>query len=152
RKLLLPSSNMKILTLAAAAERLGWDYSYETRVAAVGQVDAGVLDGDLLVVGAGDPSIDDWDGAASRLFDEWASEIKAAGIHAVTGRLIGDDNSFENEGLGAGWAWDDLDRSFATSIGALQFNENTAQIKVAPGASPGAEATITFAPPAAMLV
>ena len=37
--------------------------------------------------------------------------------------------------LGSGWAWDDLDRSFATGVGALQFNQNTARLVVAPGAS-----------------
>ena len=73
-KLLVPSSNLKILTLAAAADRLGWDYSYETRVEAFGTidgaagVDAGVLNGDLLVIGSGDPTIENWAGDATRLF------------------------------------------------------------------------------------
>src|SRR5437868_3448155 len=61
-KLLLPGSNLKIVTLAAAAERLGWDFAYETRIYAAGPIADGVLAGDLLVVGDGDPSIDDWDG------------------------------------------------------------------------------------------
>ena len=155
-KLLLPSSNLKILTLAAAADRLGWDYRYETQVAAFGTIDAaagaGVLNGDLLVIGTGDPSIENWAGDATRLFQQWADEIKAAGIHTVTGRIIGDDNAFDDEGLGAGWAWDDLDRSYATSVGALQFNENTAQITIAPGPTVGADAVITAAPPSAGLI
>ena len=153
-KLLLPSSNLKILTLAAAAYQLGWDYTYETRVAASGSIDAGagVLNGDLLITGTGDPSIENWAGDATRLFREWAEEIKAAGIHTVTGRVVGDDNAFVDEGLGAGWAWDDLGRSYATSVGALQFNENTAQITIAPGPTAGADATITAAPPSAGLI
>ncbi len=157
-KLLVPSSNLKILTLAAAADRLGWDYSYETRVEAFGTidgaagVDAGVLNGDLLVIGSGDPTIENWAGDATRLFRQWAGELKAAGIHTVTGRLIGDDNAFDDEGLGAGWAWDDLDRSYATSVGALQFNENTAQITVGPGPTVGADAVITAGPPSAGLI
>ena len=152
RKLLLPSSNMKILTLAAAADRLGWDYAYETQVRAVGPISAGVLDGDLIVVGSGDPSIDNWDGIASRLFEGWADGLKAAGIHAVTGRIIGDDNAFDDETLGAGWAWDDLDRSYATGAGALQFNENTAQATIGPGAAVGDDATIAITPPGAALI
>ena len=72
RKLFVPASNMKILTLAAAAERLGWDYSFETRLVGAGAIDADGLDGDLVVVGSGDPTIDDWDGAATRLFQDWA--------------------------------------------------------------------------------
>ncbi len=151
-KLLLPSSTMKVLTLAAAAERLGWDYTYETRLVAGGELEGGVLDGPLVVVGGGDPTIDNWDGAASRLFQDWAEQLKAAGVRTVTGNLIGDDNSFDDEPLGAGWMWDDLDRSFATGVGALQFNENTAQLTLAPGSSVGDRAVVTAAPPGAELV
>ena len=62
----------------------------------------------------------------------WARELKARGISVVTGRVIGDDNRLPDVLLGAGWAWDDLDRSFATGVGALQFNQNTARLMVAP--------------------
>src|SRR5712692_5601526 len=61
RKLMMPASNMKIVTLAAAAERLGWDYTYETQVFAAGEIESGVLRGDLIVVGSGDPSVTDKD-------------------------------------------------------------------------------------------
>jgi serine-type D-Ala-D-Ala carboxypeptidase/endopeptidase (penicillin-binding protein 4) len=152
RKLLIPSSNMKIVTLAAAAERLGWDYTFETRLAAAGPIAGGVLDGDLVAIGSGDPSFDDWDGAASTIFRDWAEQLKTAGVHAVTGRIVGDDNAFDDGGLGAGWAWDDLDRSYATSVGALQFNENTAQIVVTPGAQAGTSALVSFRPESAGLV
>src|SRR5471030_3494927 len=56
-KLMLPASNMKIVTLAAAAEKLGWEYRYETRVAAAGPIEGGTLQGDLVVIGTGDPSL-----------------------------------------------------------------------------------------------
>src|SRR5262249_28306663 len=132
QKLLLPSSNLKILTLAAAADKLGWDFTYQTRLIAAGSIANGVLDGDLIVVGSVDPSIDNWDGAATRLFAGWAEQLKADGIHTVTGRIIGDDDAFDDDGLGRGWEWDDLDRSYAASVGALQFNENTAQVTIGP--------------------
>jgi D-alanyl-D-alanine carboxypeptidase/D-alanyl-D-alanine-endopeptidase (penicillin-binding protein 4) len=115
-------------------------------------VSAGVLDGDLLVIGSGDPTIENWAGDANALFKDWADQLKAAGIQAVTGRLIGDDRAFTDEGIGAGWAWDDLDRSFATRAGALQFNEGTAQIRIAPGASAGADAIVTAEEASAGLV
>ena len=58
-KLMIPASNMKIVTLAAAAEKLGWDYRYETQLVATGSIVSGTLDGDLVVVGSGDPTLDD---------------------------------------------------------------------------------------------
>jgi D-alanyl-D-alanine carboxypeptidase/D-alanyl-D-alanine-endopeptidase (penicillin-binding protein 4) len=145
RTLLVPGSNAKIPTLAAAAERLGWNFSYETRVLAVGAIDFGFLDGDLLVVGTGDPSLDDWDGAATQLFAVWAERLKASGIRTVGGRLIGDDNDFDEDALGAGWAWDDLGASFAAGAGALQFNQNTVRVSIAPG-SPGHPAIVDDLP------
>jgi D-alanyl-D-alanine carboxypeptidase/D-alanyl-D-alanine-endopeptidase (penicillin-binding protein 4) len=143
RTLLLPASTLKVIVLAAAAERLGWAYTYETHVLAQGAIDFGFLDGDLIVVGSGDPSLDDWDGAAAQVFRIWADRLKTAGIRTIGGRLIGDDNVFDDEGLGRGWAWDDLGASFATSVGALQFNENTARLQIAAGASVGDRPRIT---------
>src|SRR5262245_62296374 len=63
-KLMMPASTMKVVTLAAAAEKLSWDYNYPTRVFTTGRVVDGVLQGDLIVVGFGDASIDDWEGIA----------------------------------------------------------------------------------------
>jgi len=146
RKLFVPASNMKIVTLAAAAERLGWDYTYETRLLAAGRVDAGRLDGDLVVAGSGDPSIGYLDGSADRLFDDWAAKLKAAGIQTVSGRLIGDDNAFDDEELGFGWSWDDLPDDYAAGVSALQFNENAVRLTIAPGPSVGSSAGISLSP------
>src|SRR5438067_4894039 len=76
-KLLMPGSTLKLMTLAAAAERLGWDYVYDTRLIAAGPIDAGVLDGDLVVVGSGDPSILDGETVPSGVFAGWAETLKS---------------------------------------------------------------------------
>jgi D-alanyl-D-alanine carboxypeptidase/D-alanyl-D-alanine-endopeptidase (penicillin-binding protein 4) len=146
QKLLLPASNVKVITLAVAAERLGWDFTFATDLSQTGLVDGGVLYGDLVVTGSGDPSIDDWDGKATALFHQWARELKARGISTVTGGVIGDDNRWPDLLIGGGWAWDDLDRSFATGVGALQFNQNTARLLVAPGAGMNDPALIRVEP------
>ena len=56
-RLMMPASTMKLITLAVAAERLGWDYRYETQLLSAGPVVDGVLRGDLIVRGSGDPTI-----------------------------------------------------------------------------------------------
>jgi serine-type D-Ala-D-Ala carboxypeptidase/endopeptidase (penicillin-binding protein 4) len=145
-KLMMPASTMKVVTLAAAAEKLGWDYTYSTRVFTTGRIVEGVLQGDLIVVGSGDPSLDDWDGMATQLFADWATQLKAAGIHAIRGRIIGDDNLFDDDGYGLGWSWDDMARSFSAGVSALQFNEGSVQLKIAPGRSIGSKAAITVVP------
>jgi serine-type D-Ala-D-Ala carboxypeptidase/endopeptidase (penicillin-binding protein 4) len=146
-KLLMPGSTLKIATLAAAADRLGWDFTFETRLVAAGSIDAGVLNGDLLVVGAGDPSLVAADGMAARVFADWADALKARGIHAIRGRIIGDDNRFDDETLGPGWAWDDLAGRDAVAVSALQYNENVAQVTIAPGLAAGDETRVTIEPP-----
>lgn len=132
-RLMMPASTLKVVTLAAAAQALGWDFSYTTALHRIGSVTQGTLDGDLLITGTGDPSFDDWDGQATTRFAEWAARLKEIGITSVTGRIIGDDDAFEEHGLGNGWAWDDVAASYATAVGGLQFNENTAQLVVTPG-------------------
>jgi serine-type D-Ala-D-Ala carboxypeptidase/endopeptidase (penicillin-binding protein 4) len=59
--------------------------------------------------------------------------LKDRGIHAVTGRLIGDDNSFVDGDVSLGWTWDDLYASYAAQVSGLQFNQNTARVAVTPG-------------------
>jgi D-alanyl-D-alanine carboxypeptidase/D-alanyl-D-alanine-endopeptidase (penicillin-binding protein 4) len=149
RKLLLPSSAMKIVTLAGAADQLGWDYTFSTRLVGTGPIRDGALAGDLVVIGSGDPSIDDWDGQATTLFHQWADLLKGAGITRINGRIVGDDNAFSDEPLGAGWAWDDLAASYATAIGALQYNENTAQLVISAGRAAGEPGRVEVTPPGA---
>jgi D-alanyl-D-alanine carboxypeptidase/D-alanyl-D-alanine-endopeptidase (penicillin-binding protein 4) len=145
-KLMLPASSLKVLTLAAAADQLGWDFRYDTKVFVSGQVRGGVLHGDLVVVGSGDPSLDDWDGIATRLWAGWAEQLKAAGITAIDGRIVGDDNAFDDDGIGYGWAWDDIPAGFAAPASALQFNEGNVQVRLGPGDAVGDRAIATLTP------
>ena len=145
-KLAMPASNMKLVTLAVAAERLGWTFAYDTRLEAIGTIAGGTLDGDLIVVGGGDPSIAGQDYGQAPLFAEWADALKQAGITRVNGRLIGDDRLFDRDGLGAGWSWDYLTNSYAAPSSALSYNENAIVVRVSPGGAVGAKATIDAAP------
>jgi D-alanyl-D-alanine carboxypeptidase/D-alanyl-D-alanine-endopeptidase (penicillin-binding protein 4) len=145
-KLVMPASNMKIMTLSAAAERLGWDFTFETRLYATGPIAGGVLRGDLLVVGSGDPTINGRGGSPRRVFLDWAARLKAAGITAIEGRIIGDDRAFDDEPLGRGWAWDDLAAGYAAKVSALQYNEDLVSVVLQPGAVVGAPASIEIRP------
>lgn len=146
-KLVVPASNMKIVTMAVAAERLGWNATFETTLEATGPVIDGTLRGNLIVTGGGDPSIGSPDDRPAQLFFEWADALRAAGIHGVTGQIIGDTRAFERDTLGAGWAWDYLSAGYATGSSALSYNENVAVVRIRPGAAEGATAQIALTPP-----
>jgi D-alanyl-D-alanine carboxypeptidase/D-alanyl-D-alanine-endopeptidase (penicillin-binding protein 4) len=143
-RLMMPASNMKIVTLAAAADVLGWDYRFTTTLDTSASVEAGVLKGDLIVRGDGDPTINSRDKRAASLLDEWAAALQAAGIQQIDGRIIGDDQRFDDEGIGPGWAWDYLQFGYAAPVGALQFNENLATLTVGPAAQAGDPAQVTL--------
>jgi D-alanyl-D-alanine carboxypeptidase/D-alanyl-D-alanine-endopeptidase (penicillin-binding protein 4) len=147
----MPASTMKIVTVAAAADRLGWGYRYRTALETAGTVEDGVLHGDLIVTGTGDPSIGSPDAGHAPLFLEWAGALRAHGITTVEGRLIGDDDLFDDERLGAGWAWDYLGSGYAAPSGALSYNENVAVLHVSPARTAGQPAIIQASPPGHLL-
>jgi D-alanyl-D-alanine carboxypeptidase/D-alanyl-D-alanine-endopeptidase (penicillin-binding protein 4) len=80
------------------------------------------------------------------VFDQWASALRAAGVHEISGRIVGDDQTFDDEGFGDGWSWDYLQFGYAAPVGALQINENVAQLAVVPGVRPGDPAVLTLSP------
>ena len=146
-RLQIPASNQKVLTAAAAAERLGWDYRYTTRIYATGPIDAnGAVNGDLVVVSNGDPTINPRHPERWAIFDEWGKQLAAKGIRQVNGYLIGDDNAFEEPGWAPGWAWDDLAFGYGAAASALQYNENQVELMIGPGIEVGSRAVISVSP------
>lgn len=142
--LLMPASNMKILTLAAAAQQLGWDYTFETTVQATTPLDPdGTIRGDLVVRGNGDPTISRQSGGGETLAS-WADLLWSAGVRRVEGRVIGDGTPLPGDRFGQAWQWDDLTFGYAAPVSGLIYNENTAEIVIGPGPSEGAAASVTL--------
>ena len=138
--LVMPASNMKIVTLATAAERLGWDYRFETRLETGAPATAGVLHGDLVVVGGGDPSINGQGGPPDEVFAGWAAALRQAGISRIDGHIVGDDDAFDDERYGDEWSWDDFAYGYQAPVGALQVDEGLVDVVIAPGREIGAPA------------
>ena len=141
--LLVPASVAKLMSVATAADAVGWDYRYTTTVRATGPIVNGVLQGDLIVVGSGDPSIG---GRAGDDFTSWVQAIKSAGIRRIEGRVIGDDDLIDEPRPQLAWAWDDLGYTTGALFGALNLAENRSTITIAPGPSSGAPAVVTVDP------
>ena len=147
-KMFVPASNMKLVTGTAALETLGPGWRYRTAVVAGGPVENGVLRGDLVVVGSGDPTIaaDFQNGDPLAVFRAWADSLRAHGVTRITGRIVGDDDVFDDRALGRGWAWDDTDAYYSAEIGGLQYNLGVVGIAVTPGSAPGSEGRIRLVP------
>ncbi len=147
-RLFMPASNQKLLTSSVALARLGPEFRWTTPVLSRGTRAADTLQGDLVVVGRGDPSLSlRMSGGTDVLapLRPWADSLRARGIGVISGRVVGDASYFPDAIYGEGWMWDDLPDSYSAPIGALQFNEAFAFLDVVPGA-PGSPATVTLRP------
>lgn len=144
---LRPASNMKLFTSAAGLDRLGHNYRYRTELYARGPIVNGVLDGDLIVKGSGDPSIGGrfTDGDITLTFRQWADSLKAAGIRQITGRVIGDDDIFDDEALGYGWNPRDFKFWYSAEMSGLVLNDNCVDVTIR-GTSRGSRAEVTWEP------
>ena len=83
---LVPASNMKLFTTAAALDLLDDDFQVTTTVYARGGVDSGgVLSGDVKIEGRGDPSIGGrfHDGNSTAVIEQWVTDLKRAGIKTL---------------------------------------------------------------------
>jgi D-alanyl-D-alanine carboxypeptidase/D-alanyl-D-alanine-endopeptidase (penicillin-binding protein 4) len=146
---LLPASNMKLYTTAAALDRLGPDFQYTTSLYADGPVlPGGTLDGNLILVGRGDPAVSGrfFGDSATYVYDRFADELRRAGVRRVTGRLIGDASYFDDELAAPGWEIGNLLWWYGARANALSFNDNVVTMEIRPGPSVGAPVEVSFYP------
>ena len=130
-KLLVPASNMKILTSAVALDALGPDFRYATTIVARGDVRAGTLDGDLLVIGRGDPTVSDHAAGDAMLpLRALAESLWVRGIRRVRGRVQPFGDAFPDANVGYAWEYDDLSSTSGAPIDELLFNEGVSDIHV----------------------
>jgi len=148
KKMFMPASNMKLFTSSSAMIALGPNYRFSTRLVTNGEVKNGVLNGDLIVVGSGDPTISGRfdSGKVTITFEHWADSLKALGITRINGNIIGDDNCFDDEYYGAGWSADYETDYYAAQISGLSFNDNCVDIRIAPSASVTDICSLTVSP------
>ena len=144
-KLVMPGSNMKILTLAAVAETLGWEYRFETKVVTSAPLESGVLRGDLVVVGSGDPSISERSDEPG-VFASMARQLADAGVRIIDGRVIGDDDALDDKGFGDGWSLDNLPYGYSAPVTALEYNEGSVDLVIRAGAAAGDPVDIQVKP------
>jgi D-alanyl-D-alanine carboxypeptidase/D-alanyl-D-alanine-endopeptidase (penicillin-binding protein 4) len=124
-RLFMPASNMKIVTGSVALALLGPDYRYRTAFVSRGAIRDSVLDGDLIVIGRGDPTVSNraQQGDARSWMRRAADSIAARGIKRVTGSLIRGGNAFPDSIYGYGWELDDLSGDSGAPVDELLYDE-----------------------------
>ncbi|MEG5174746.1 D-alanyl-D-alanine carboxypeptidase/D-alanyl-D-alanine endopeptidase [Microcoleus sp. B3-D7] len=132
QKYFIPASNAKLLTTAAALQKLGADFRIKTSVYS-GE------NGSLYVAGRGDPSI------AEAQLKSLAQQLKQRGISQVN-QLIGDDSYFQGSAVNPNWEWEDAQAGYGAPINSLIFNQNAIDLLLSPQAI-GQPLKVTFAEP-----
>jgi D-alanyl-D-alanine carboxypeptidase/D-alanyl-D-alanine-endopeptidase (penicillin-binding protein 4) len=148
QKSFMPASNMKLFTTSAALTSLTPDFRYTTTLIANGSIKRGVLDGDLILKGSGDPTISGRynGGKVTETFEQWADSAKAKGIWEIKGNLLGDDNCFDEDFYGDGWDANYETDWYAAQFGGIMFNDNCVDMTVVAGDSIGAPAKVSWIP------
>ena len=145
-KLFMPASNQKIVTGSVALTLLGPEYQFSTTFGARGTVEGGVLRGDLVVIGRGDPSMSNsMRGDVMQAMRAIPDSLRAHDVRYVSGRLIRSGDAFPDAWHGFGWGWDDFDFGYSAGVDELYFNEGSFQITLK-GTRDGARASTSVRP------
>jgi len=121
-----PASVIKVLSTYASLLKLGFDYRIPTKFYVAGSVRQGILYGDIVVKGFGDPTLD------SKDLDEIVKKIYAKGIRKITGNII-IDRSYFRVGTKDNSGFDENKYSpYNAMPDAMMFNERISTICVTP--------------------
>ncbi|WP_333469507.1 D-alanyl-D-alanine carboxypeptidase/D-alanyl-D-alanine endopeptidase [Microcoleus sp. herbarium12] len=131
-KYFIPASNVKLLTTAAALQKLGADFRIKTSVYSG-------TNGSLYVAGRGDPSI------AEPQLQDLAQQLKRRGVDRIN-ELIGDDSYFQGSAVNPNWEWEDAQAGYGAPVNSLIFNQNAIELVLSPQ-DLGQPLKVTFAEP-----
>ena len=157
-KSLVTASAMKALTTATALIKLGAEYRYETTLGYRGKINPeGILMGDLIVTGTGDPTLgsDRFDAYphAEQLIESWGNTLLKKGIKTIQGDLIADASYFSSQSTPGNWSWEDMGNYYGAGAWGINFHENLYYLDFKSGATPGSSTQILRTrPPVADLV
>lgn len=135
-KLLIPASNMKLISTGAALYALGADYRYETVIGHDGEIIDGTLHGNLYIVGGGDPTTGSKDSIAvsiEKTFGQWKKILDDAGITRIEGHIVGDGRWLDGMLEEPTWMMNDIGTYYGTGITGLMFYENMLSFNVSAG-------------------
>lgn len=133
-KTLATGSNLKLITAAAALETLGPTFTYQTDIFYDGNIQDGVLSGNLYIRGSGDPTL--FSGVVPEVVSlndvatEISTKLKTLKVTRVEGGIIADATLFKKVSVPYDWCWGDLGSRNAALPGALCLHENVIDFTV----------------------
>ncbi|HKK81654.1 MAG TPA: D-alanyl-D-alanine carboxypeptidase, partial [Prolixibacteraceae bacterium] len=125
-----PASIQKLITSATALEIMGPDYTFSTRVGYNGTIKDKVLNGDLIIMPGGDPTLGSpyFSNNKNKFLSHWAKQIKKAGIDSVTGNIVVSTGLYTDQDVPQTWIWEDLGNYFGAAAQSTALYDNTFEI------------------------
>jgi D-alanyl-D-alanine carboxypeptidase/D-alanyl-D-alanine-endopeptidase (penicillin-binding protein 4) len=129
---LTPASVMKLVTTAAALEKLGPDYRFKTITGYSGTLtrNSKILWGDIVIKGGGDPTLgsERFSEHYKDFIEKWVNAISATGISRIRGRIIADDSYYDYQPVPPGWNWEDLGNYYGSGAYGISVYDNTMKL------------------------
>ncbi len=143
---LATASTLKVITSATALSLLGPDFRFQTTLAYTGSISAdGTLNGDLIIIGGGDPTLGSWRYVGTKesdILNSWVKAIRDVGIRAIQGKVIGDDALWGSSNVPEGWIWQDIGNYYGAAPSVLSWRENQFDLQLKPGSSSGSAVSL----------
>lgn len=122
---LVPASVTKAVTIASLLSKSGLDYRYHTKVYLGGKVDDGILEGDLIIKGGGDPTLGtDQAPGGSDFLNSIVKALKKKKVSAIRGKIAVDASVFPGPSTPPSWAAGDLPHSYGTGCHGFNWQHN----------------------------
>ncbi|MCW1886623.1 D-alanyl-D-alanine carboxypeptidase/D-alanyl-D-alanine-endopeptidase [Luteolibacter flavescens] len=140
-KALCPASALKTVTTAAAFDLLGQEYRFETAISAASKPSAaGVIAGNLVLVGGGDPTLSTTD------LDVLAADLVKGGLKRVEGKVIADASVFRGQPVSDHWNWGDIGNAYGAGAFGVNLDHNRLELSFTPGSKLGDTAKLLPVP------
>ena len=142
---MVPAAINKLFTTAAAYSRMGPKFYFENYLYYSGEIDrSGTLQGDLIVVGTGDPFFcSDRFPHTDSTFYRLTEAIKKKGIRRINGHIYADTSIFEGDMIHPSWRWDDIGNHYGSGACGINYNENSVDVHLRAGRKVGDPAVVT---------
>ena len=124
---LAPASSLKVVTSAAAYALLGRNFKYNTTLSYNGKIENGILNGDIIITGSGDPTLGSWRYISSNeknVVAEFMKAISQQGINEITGNVLVNESLWTGEITPNGWIWQDIGNYYGAGARTLNWREN----------------------------
>lgn len=121
---LAPASLTKLFSTVFALDAVGAGYTYKTSLAYSGEIDQGVLYGNLVILPGGDPALESQYFPKSRFMERALNAIQQAGIKRVRGTVTVDLSSAAIADIPGSWLWEDIANYYGALYHPFNYRDN----------------------------